>query len=156
VPISIKYADKYSEVEYGYLRGLFDQTRLANNISRSSPIFLYESVMSALAGTDIASFRQFIDAVKTHRKDIVEYMRSRTNNFALAIFFTPCTEEEIKTRPTGDNAPPLELSDLPRFSYQADLAGTLRRVVPDLAFLILANVLFFAVSFAAFLGYDVR
>jgi ABC-type transport system involved in multi-copper enzyme maturation permease subunit len=156
VPIKIKYADKYAEVEYGYLRGLFDQTRLANNISRSSPIFLYENVMSALAGTDMASFRHFIDAVKTHRKDIIEYMRSRTNNFGLAIFFTPCTEEEIKTRPTGDNAPPLELSDLPRFSYKGDMAATLRRVVPDLAFLILANVLFFAVAFAAFLGYDVR
>jgi len=156
VPIKIKYADKYAEVEYGYLRGLFDQTRLANNISRSSPIFLYENVMSALAGTDMASFRHFIDAGKTHRKDIIEYMRSRTNNFGLAIFFTPCTEEEIKTRPTGDNAPPLELSDLPRFSYKGDMAATLRRVVPDLAFLILANVLFFAVAFAAFLGYDVR
>jgi len=156
VPIKIKYADKYAEVEYGYLRGLFDQTRLANNISRSSPICLYENVMSALAGTDMASVQHFIDAVKTHRKDIIEYMRSRTNNFGLAIFFTPCTEEEIKTRPRTDDAPPLDLRDLPQFSYKGDMAATLRRVVPDLAFLILANVLFFAVSFAAFLGYDVR
>jgi ABC-type transport system involved in multi-copper enzyme maturation permease subunit len=156
VPINIKYADKYAEVEYGYLRGLFDQTRLADNISRISPICLYENVMSVLAGTDMASFRHFIDAVKTHRKDIIEYTRSRTNNFSLAIFFTPCTEEEIKTRPRTDDALPLELTDLPRFSYKGDMAATLRRVVPDLAFLILANVLFFAVAFAAFLGYDVR
>jgi hypothetical protein len=32
----------------------------------------------------------------------------------------------------------------------------LRRVLPDLGFLVLANALFFALAFAALLGYDVR
>jgi hypothetical protein len=156
VPINIQYADKYAEVEYGYLRGLIEQTSLANNISRSSPICLYENVMSALAGTDMAGFRHFIDIVKLYRKDIIEYIRSRTNNFSSSTFFTPCTKEEIKTRPRGDTAAPLELSDLPKFTYRADIVRTFRRVVPDLAFLILGNVLFFAVAFAAFVRYDVR
>jgi len=156
VPINIRYADKYAEVEYGYLRGLIGQTGLANNISRSSPICLYENVMSALAGTDMAGFRHFIDAVKMYRKDIIEYMRSRTGNFSSPTFFTPCTKEEIKTRPRTDDAPPLDLRDLPRFSYKTDMAATLRRVVPDLTLLVLGNVLFFAAAFAAFLGYDVR
>jgi hypothetical protein len=112
--------------------------------------------MSALAGTDMASFRHFIDAVKPYRKDIIEYIRVRSDNFSSSTFFTPCTEEEMTTRPTGDSATPLELSDLPRFSYKADMLGTLRRVIPDLAFLILGNVLFFALAFASFAGYDVR
>ena len=156
VPIRIKYANRYAEVEYSYLRGLIEQTRLANNISRASPVCLYENVMSALAGTDMAGIQHFTDAVKLFRNDITEYMRSRTNNFSSPIFWTPCTPEEIKTRPTGDTAAPLELSDLPRFSYRADLAGALRRIAPDLAFLLLGNILFFAVAFAAFIGYDVR
>jgi len=156
VPIQIEYAGKYADVEDGYFRSLFQQTQLADNISRISPISLYENIMSALAGTDMASYRLFIDAVKANRKDIIEYMRSRTNNFSLTIFFTPCTEEEIKTRPTGDTAAPLELSDLPRFTNRADIVGTLRRVVPDLAFLILGNILFFAMAFVAFLRYDIR
>jgi ABC-type transport system involved in multi-copper enzyme maturation permease subunit len=156
VPVEIKYADKYAEVEYGYLRGLFEQTRLADNISRASPVCLYENVMSALAGTDMASFQHFIDAVKPYRKDIIEYIRARTKNFSSSTFFTPCTEEEITTQPTGDTATPLELSDLPRFSYRVNIGSTLRRIAPDLAFLFLGNVLFFAVAFAAFAGYDVR
>jgi len=156
VPIQIRYANKYSEVKDVYLRSLFEQTRLANNLSRISPISLYENIMSALAGTDVASFQHFIDAVKPYRNDIIEYIRSRTNNFSSTIFFTPCTEEEIKTRPRGDTAAPLELSDLPRFAYRADIVRTLRRVVPDLAFLILGNILFFAMAFASFSGYDVR
>ena len=156
VPIQIKYADKYSEVKSGRLNSLFEQTQLSDNISRISPIALYENVMSALAGTDMANFQQFIDAVKLYRKDIIEYMRSRTDNFSLPSFWTPCTKEEIKTRPNEDDAPPLELSDLPRFTYKSDLVGSLRRAIPDLALLILGNVLFFAMAFAAFLKYDVR
>jgi ABC-type transport system involved in multi-copper enzyme maturation permease subunit len=157
VPVQVKYADKYAEVEDDYLRGLFEQTRLADNISRTSPISLYENVMSALAGTDMASVRHFIDAVKAHRKDIIEYMRSRTDNFASLSFFTPYKKEEMgPQRPTTDDAPPLDLRDLPRFVYKPDIVGTIHRVIPDLAFLILGNVLFFAMAFVAFLRYDVR
>ena len=156
VPIKIKYADIYSEVKSGHLKSLFEQTRLSDNISRISPISLYEKAMSALAGTDIVNFQQFINAVKPYRKDIIEYMRSRTDNFSLPSFWTPCTKEEIQTRPNEDDTPPLELSDLPRFTYKSDLVGSLRRAIPDLALLILGNVLFFAMAFAAFLTYDVR
>ena len=157
VPIQIKYADKYAEVEDGYLRGLFEQTHLADNISRTSPISLYENVMSALAGTDMAGVRQFIDAVKVHRKDTIEYMRSRTDNFSSLSFFTPYTKKEMgPQRPTTDDAPPLDLRDLPRFTYKADIAASLHRVIPDLAFLILGSLLFIAMAFVAFLRYDVR
>jgi ABC-type transport system involved in multi-copper enzyme maturation permease subunit len=156
VPIQIKYAEKYSEVEYGRLRSLFEQTRLSDNLSRISPISLYENVMSALAGTDMASFRHFIDAVKAHRNDVVEYMRARTNNFTSPSFFTPCTMEETELPPLRDDAPPLDLRDLPRLAYKADIVGSLRGVIPDLALLILGNVLFFAMAFVAFVRYDVR
>jgi hypothetical protein len=156
VPINIKYADRYAEVKFGYFRGLFEQTNFADNISRISPISLYENTMSALAGTDITSVTQFIDAVKAYRKDVIEYIRVRTNNFSSPIFFTPCTKEEMKTRPKEDDATPLDLRDLPRFSHRADIAGSLRRVIPDLAFLIFGNVLFFALAFLAFSRYDVR
>lgn len=156
VPIQIKYADKYSEVKSGRLNSLFEQTHLSDNISRISPIALYENVMSALAGTDMANFQQFIDAVKLYRKDIIEYMRSRTDNFSLPSFWTACTKEEIKTRPNKDDAPPLNLTDLPRFTYKSDIVGSLSRAIPDFALLILGNVLFFAMAFAAFLKYDVR
>lgn len=156
VPIEIKYADKYSEVKSGRLRSLFEQTRLADNLSRISPISLYENVMSALAGTDMASFQNFINAVKAQRNDVVEYIHSRTNNFSSPSFFTPCTMEETEQHPIDNDAPPLDLRDLPRFVYKADIIGSLRRVIPDLALLVFGNVLFFALAFAAFARYDVR
>jgi ABC-2 type transport system permease protein len=157
IPLRIKYANKYAEIKEDYHRGLFEQTALAARLSRISPISLYENIMSALAGTDTTSFRQFIDSVKPYRNDIIEYMRSRTDNFSTTSFWTPCTEEETETRPrSGDTAPTLDLDDLPRLTYKADLVGSLRRAIPDLAFLIFGNVLFFAMTFVAFQRYDIR
>lgn len=156
VPLRIKYANKYADIKDSYFRSLFEQTNLVYRLSRFSPVSLYENTMSALAGTDMDSFRQFIDAVKLYRNDIVEYLRSRTNNFTSPIFWTPCTEEEIETRPNKDDAPTLNLQDLPRLVVKADLEGSLRRAIPNLTLLILGNVLFFAMTFVAFLRYDVR
>ncbi|MBN2314500.1 MAG: ABC transporter permease subunit, partial [Sedimentisphaerales bacterium] len=156
VPLQIKYANKYADIKEEYFRGLFKQTALANRFSRISPVSLYENIMSALAGTDMAGFKQFFDSVKPYRNDIIEYIRSRTDNFSSSIFWTPCTKEEIKTRPKGDNAPSLDLHDLPRFTYKIDIVGSLRRTIPDLTLLIFGNVLFFTMSFVAFLRYDVR
>ena len=65
-------------------------------------------------------------------------------------------KKELDSHREKDDAPPLELGDLPRFSYTPDTIGTLRRVIPDLALLVLGNVLFFAMAFLAFLRYDVR
>jgi len=156
VPVDVKYAEKRWEIRYSRLRSLFEQKRLADNLARVSPVCLYENVMSVLAATDMASFRRFIDAVKTYRADVVEYVRMRTDNFAAASFFTPCTEEEMKQGDVNSDAPPLALDDLPRFRYEAGMAGVLRRVLPDLALLVLANLLFFGAAVAAFLRYDVR
>lgn len=156
VPIKIKFADKVSEIKSDHLQCLFRQTRLSQHIARISPISLYENLMSALAGTDTAGFQQFIDTVRPYRKDVVEYMRSRTDNFSSPSFWTPCTKEEIKTRPNEDDARPLDLRDLPRFIYKSDVGGCLARALPDLVLLLLANVLFFALALVAFLRYDVR
>jgi ABC-type transport system involved in multi-copper enzyme maturation permease subunit len=187
-PLRIKYADKYWEVERSYLNSLSEQKNLADNLSRISPISLFESVMSTLAGTDMVAFQRFMDGVRTHRTKIVEYVRSKTEGFSSPSFFTPCTEEEmaeyeksmvqfITQVKQGQNqaeiarltqtmmewvkkrmaeTPNLDLRDCPRFTSMPGALGNLQRAIPDLVLLIFANVLFFAVAFAAFVRYDVR
>lgn len=156
-PLEIKYADKFWEVENSYLSSLFGQKQLADNLSRLSPICLYDNAMSMLAGTNIASFQSFIKGVKTHRNRIIDYIRSKTDNFSATSFFTTYTKEEMEQSPKNTADPPsLDLSDLPRFVDKADIAEILRGVIPDLALLVFGNVLFFAMAFAAFVRYDVR
>jgi len=94
LPVKIKYADKFWDVEHSYLNSFFGRKYLANSLSRISPISTYENVMAILAGTDLTSFQHFIDDVRTHRNQVVEYIRLKTDNFSSASFFATCTEEE--------------------------------------------------------------
>ncbi len=183
-PIRIKYADKLWEVEHSYLRSLFKQNYLANNISRISPISAYKNVMSALAGTDLSNSQYFMDKVKTHRNKVIDYIRSNTDNFHSISYFMHTNEKDweeqnkifqpgIHTQNEAERqrvwkaftewkekkiaaTPPLNLEDLPRFMYQADIIKSIQRAIPDLGLLLFTNVLFFALSFAAFVRYDVR
>ncbi len=176
-PLQIKYVDQYWEVRRTYLAALVRQGELVNNVSRVSPICLYGNVAAALAGTDLAGVESFLDGVRAYRERIIEYMRARTDNFSAPSYFTPSTPEERlefeKCVQTEDREAshqrsqqlrdkvtsritPLELRDLPRFAGTLGTAESLRRALPDLALLVVLNVLFFALSFVAFLRYDVR
>lgn len=182
-PVNIKYADRFWEVEQSYFNSLQEQKNLADTLSRISPISLYESVMSTLAGTDIAVFQHFMDSVRTYRADIVRYVNSKTEGFSSSSFFTPCTKNEVEeyekimmqlkqAKSQADlkkiveasrerwekifaETPNLDLRDFPVFR-PPDALGNLGRVVLDLGLLIFANILFFAIAFTAFVRYDVR
>ena len=162
----IKYADKFWEVGHSYLSSLSRQKHLADDLSRISPLSLYRNAMSALAGTDVTGFLAFTNGVKTHRNKIIDYVRSKTDNFSATSFFTPCTKEEMEqfdkslngqgARPDTSNIPSLDLRDLPQFTYQPDVIENFQRAIPDLGLLFFVNIVFFMLSFVAFLRYDVR
>jgi ABC-type transport system involved in multi-copper enzyme maturation permease subunit len=62
-----EYIDKAWQVEHSYIETLFQQEGLATSLSRVSPVCMYENVMSALAGTDMASCQSFIDEARVYR-----------------------------------------------------------------------------------------
>ncbi len=162
-PVKIKYADKIFEVQQQYLGGLLKQKHLARTIAQVSPITLYESLMLALAGTDLASFEHFRNRVKLHTNEVIEYIRSKTDNFSLPSYFTQSKEEGSEEGKKWDyhkileQTSPLNLQDLPRFSCRPErLIKALPRVIPHILLLVFINALFFTLSFVAFLKYDVR
>ncbi|MFB0554468.1 MAG: ABC transporter permease subunit [Phycisphaerae bacterium] len=162
-PLRIRYADKIWEVESGYLKTIWKQRHLADNLSRISPMFSYENATSVLAGTDLSSFQYFVSRTKAYRNQIVEYIRSRTDNFRSSSYWTPFSKEYASDYGEGKREAPdiadhprLNLEDLPLCTYRLDLAESVRRAIPDLALLVFANVLFFALSFVAFMKGDVR
>ena len=182
--VLIKYADKIWEIEHGYMNGLLKQKELAENVSRISPISLYGNVMSAMSGSDLAGFQDFIDGAKTYRSQVFGYIRTKTDNLSSPSYMTQCTEEEMReyeakhkqvnntrneaekkkadeafykwVKDTIKKQPTLGLQDLPMFSYQSSVLSGLRRVALDLGLLMFINVLFLALSFIAFVRYDVR
>lgn len=182
-PIIIKYADRFWGVKQSYFKNMQDQRRLADTLSRISPISLYERIMSTLAGTDIAVFQSFMDSVWRYRADVVGYVNSKTDKFSSSSFFTPCTQnevdeyeklmkqlKEVKSQAEAKRivdankerwekkfaeTPNLDLQDFPVFQ-PPDALRNIGRLVPDLGLLVFANVLFFAIAFTAFIRYDVR
>jgi hypothetical protein len=182
-PLEIRYAERSWEVQRRRFNSLYEQKRLADRLSKISPISLYDGVMSTLAGTDMAAFQRFSDAARAYRGEIVEYVRGKTENFSSSLFFTPCTKEEaeeydrfiaqsreVKTpeeaaalmqraRPLFEKmyaeTANLDLGDFPAFRMPSAF-GDVSRAVPGLALLIFVNMLFFALSFVAFMRYDVR
>lgn len=186
-PLKITYADKYWEVERRYLNSLYEQKKLANSLSRISPVSLYESILSTLAGTDMAAFQRFMVGVRMYRMEIISYIRSKTADFSSSSFFSTCTEQQMaeydkfikeymeqikqaqnrsemaRLQQVGKqwfNAPAeppnLDLRDCPRFASAPGTLGNIQRAMPDLMLLIFTNVLFFALTFAAFIRYDIR
>jgi ABC-type transport system involved in multi-copper enzyme maturation permease subunit len=184
IPIKLKYADKALAIEQSNLNSFFAQKDLARSLSYVSPISTYEDVMAVLAGTDLTSFQDFINQVRAHRNEVVEYIRSKTDNFSSPSFFASCSEDEsaeftklyvqkeeakdekAKTkaeqalkeweRENPAKAVPLDLRDFPWFKYRPNSAAVLRKAIPDMAGLLIMNVVLFGMCFAAFARYDVR
>ena len=173
-PIWGEYCDKSWEIEHRYIETLYEQERLAASLSRISPVCAYENVMATLAGTDVARCRDFADRARAHRRDLIEYILARSDNYRSPLYFTPSTEadraeyqqyldgkmseEEFAQWKEKKIAQvrPLGLEDLPRFVCGASLLSDLRRTVHDVAVLVVSGVVFFALSFVAFVKYDVR
>lgn len=184
IPIKLRYADKFLSIEQSNLNSFFAQKGLARSLSYVSPISTYENVMAILAGTGLTSFRDFISQVRAHRNQVVEYIRSKTDNFSSASFFAVCSEAEsaeytrlyVQAKEAQDEqakaraeqalkewerenpvkAVPLDLRDFPWFRYRPSSSAYLRKALPDLAALFIINVILFVLCFAAFERYDVR
>lgn len=184
IPIKLAYADKLWDVEQSHLNGFFRQNHFAHYLARISPISTYESVMAVLSGTDLSSFRYFINQVRNHRNEVIEYIRSNTADFSSASFFATCTEkqsleftelyvrrEEAPNEQAKANADrllkawerenlvepgPLDLKDFPWFKYSPSSSASLRNALPDLATLLIMNIVLFAMYFVAFNKYDIR
>jgi len=184
IPIRLRHADKAVEMERRNLDSFFAQSDLARRLCCISPISTYENVMAILAGTGLTSFEEFINQVRSHRNEVIDYIRAKTADFSSASFFALCNEEEsaeytrlyvqMEKAPDAQakaqaaqalkdweqrnpvKAVPLNLQDFPWFKHRPSTAGDLRNAIPDFAALFVTNVVLFAACFAAFVRYDVR
>ena len=170
----VRYAERDWQIKHRYAAELLQQKKLADRLARLSPIAAYQNAMSALAGTDVAGSRHFIERAREHRMAVIDYLRSKTDNFSAPLYFTQCTradqtfyrqyldkqvsEEQFqqwKTRKLAQMQP-LDLQDFPRFVRRSDVVGALRNALADALALAVAGLLFLALSFWAFMRCDIR
>jgi len=185
-PHKTQCIDKLLDVKAAYLSSLVRQKQVADILAGVTPIVLCERLMSTLAGTDFSNFGSFKNRVRAYRHEVADYIANKTANFAATIYFTPSKEGDQErffatffkayneaqdpalkaklykeaTEKYGQaerEAPSLALEDFPAFTYRSQpIAVTLQQAIPAIGLLIFQGVLFFALSFVAFLRYDVR
>lgn len=170
--LKTEYARKFWEVEWSYLETLYKQSDFANHLKRTSPVCLYDRLVAGLAGTDLESQKYYMDRVRLYRSSVIEYISAKTDGFSLPSYFTPSTKEtwieferhiQAKNWEAGKRlrektfsaAPFLDLQDFPKFVCPPSIAKCFLKALPDLAQMVVINVLLFALSFCAFLKYDI-
>ncbi len=167
--VRTRYADKFHDAARRYMDSQIRQATVARRIGTISPTCLYDSAMSALAGTNLAHYESWAQAAAMYRETLITYIRDKTDNLSSPSCYTQSTEEERSAfekasdperralmETVDRHTVPLNLEDLPRFGYSPDIVRSLRGAGTDLMLLVVFNVLFFGLSFGAFQGYDVR
>ena len=167
-PLEAEYVDKEWRLRKNYLESLIRQKKLAEMISRISPLSMHEHIISALSRSDLASFERFYQQAAEYRRQLLDYLDQK-NAFSSIRYTSSVKEEhlfyvknsaeysELRKKYENVKALPLNLDDLPRFQYISEnFPDTLKRILPGVVLLSITGILFFLCAFAAFLKYDVR
>jgi len=166
-PLRIRHADLAWQANKSYFESMNRQKELVNLISRTSPISLYEILITDLSRTDAKNFERFAKQAREYRRQIIDYLYGK-KAFSSIRYFATVKEEHLFDynkdeyralyKKYGTKEPsPLNVSDVPQFRYrQESIAATMKRLLPDALLLCFISVLLFLCAFAAFLKYDVR
>ena len=107
-----------------------------------SPVGLYDAATQAWAGTDLKGIRDFFEAARAYRRQVVDHFYN-TKVFESRQWFA------------GDKGTP-DWDSLPRFSFQrVDVDTNAKRALPDVCLLLMINVALFIIIFLIFVKSDV-
>jgi ABC-type transport system involved in multi-copper enzyme maturation permease subunit len=128
------------------------QEKLAFSISRISPAAAFSLAATTLSDTSMEIRNHFLESAKVYSKSFADFFRDKTGKSIDSKMVFDMDQIEKKKQQL-----PIDLSEIPKFVYQTpDLPVILHDALPDIALLILFNLVFFTGAFIAFLRYDLR
>jgi ABC-type transport system involved in multi-copper enzyme maturation permease subunit len=131
------------------------QEKLAFGISRISPTAVFTLAGTALCGTSLELKDHFLQNAAAYSESYSEFMRQKTgyNITGGPRIFVRLTPPEKETKPPQ----PINPREIPEFIYQShELSSVLHDALPDMAILMIFNLIFFSGAFLVFLRYDLR
>ena len=130
------------KIEDGYATRLQDQTSLAGNVARISPLTSFHLAALDLAAPGVEQERRFVGAVREFRKTWREYRQGKME-----------AAEQVEAHVNVT----IDLSDYPRFVFEhMSINDRLSEVLGDVLMLVMWNVLFFMLAYVSFLRCDVQ
>jgi len=174
IPLKMEYADKVWELYRAYEEELRRQLAFSENLSRASPAWTYYNAISMLAGTDHRAYARFMDQARRYRHQLIGYTNAQ-KGFTTPSFFTTMKMSdtlyydqlvEMESSQGNEAIERLQLSywskaptlkDIPVFRHQPEpLTESIGRTLPDVAILILLNMVFFLAAYASFVRQEVK
>jgi ABC-type transport system involved in multi-copper enzyme maturation permease subunit len=174
VPRHIRTVERIHDLHRDYERRLEEQSRLARNLSRISPAWVYYHAATSLAGTDADSYLRFLERSRKYRRELIRYAESKDGLYSHR-YFTRLEPSRWRGRaelealkgqpgrleqemgPGWEAVDPLNLADLPPFDSSGpgvhDAVGS---ALPDIALLVFLNLVLFLGAHVCFLRADVR
>jgi ABC-type transport system involved in multi-copper enzyme maturation permease subunit len=143
VPLTIDIADQTWNIRQSVLEELFVQPATVNRtLLRLSPVGLYDAATQAYAGTDLHGVRDFFEAARQYRQQVVDHYYNKK------VF-------EIRQWFAGDKGA-AEWDSLPKFSFQrSDININAKRAFLDICLLLMINVVLFIIIFLIFIKSEV-
>ena len=151
VPLWIRAAEKTWLVRQKALSEIyFRKAAIERSVMRFSPAGIYYLATAALTGTELHEMQNFMAQAQQYRQTIVAYLHDKKAFSSLQWF---ARSDDGKKAHEGGK---VDWSDLPQFSYhRADMRTSLKHALPELALLLLINVLLFMGSFLIFARQEV-
>jgi len=136
----IQKAKDYKKLYDNFLNQFAQQARVANWISKASPAGCYDSAMTAVAKTDVASHDRWLNSVRSFWS-----------------VYSAFHEARQKKRIDGKKQEADEMmKNQPQFVMTAEsFSESLHRAMPGIALLIFFNIMFSMLSYLFFLKYEV-
>ncbi|MBX2822251.1 MAG: ABC transporter permease [Rhodothermaceae bacterium] len=126
----------------------FVQQKLALNIARVSPTASFALASSDLAGTSLELKQRFVESANLYQQTYATFVNEKTGGMGGGWWSRMNSDEE---------ADPIDPYELPVYEYvEPETSEFINGALPDMALLMVFNLLFFAGAFVRFLKYDVR
>ena len=142
-PLVIRTADRTWLIRKPALEDIFVHPANVKRIwLKLSPVGLYDAVTQAWAGTDLHGVRDFFDAVRRYRQEVINALYEK-EAFGSRQWFS-------------SDKGAADWSILPQFSFQrVDVNTNAKRALPDVGILLMINVVLFILIFLIFVKSEV-
>ncbi|RKU07797.1 hypothetical protein C6502_16815 [Candidatus Poribacteria bacterium] len=139
----IRAAEKTWLVRQEALKQIYvRKASVAQTVMRLSPAAMYDMATEAWAGTDFHGIEDFLQAARQYRQTLIHYLEDK-DTFASRQWF-------------ASDKGAVNLDDLPQFTYRrTDALTGAKRAMPDVAALLLINVVLFLTTLLIFIKQEV-
>ncbi|MBN1506466.1 MAG: ABC transporter permease subunit [Sedimentisphaerales bacterium] len=132
------------------------QAHAGRNAVCLSPIVLYQRAAETIAGTGIQRCADLYRQTRQYRDDLTRYVLDQDKDDPNSLHLLFDSEYSVENW-TAISKKPVDFATVPKFQERDyRFSQSLAQAAWDIGALLLFNILFFAVSFASFVRYDVR